>query len=240
MATALNKVHKILRLAMPIREGPNGLRRMTPSTRSSAMSRPRALSKSSNKKSDLKTLVWNRPNIQGLPSDVDTSYDRVHMKGLAKWDGEAGAPLLPVKPLRILVPYNHRVIKVKVFKGHHETIEGEFLVEPAQEPIPMSQSDKAKLTPPNPDIYESDRGYPLVPCGDALIQKMHGYTVLTLNLFPVEYHPKSKKISYYPQMRIQVSTHPLNEFDNDPWVDQAYANEVRALVENPDASGYVF
>ena len=194
-----------------------------------------------------KRVQFENPTVKKAPFErftfgVGEGYDRVDVKGLPKWDGEIGAPLLPVKPLSILIPFKQQVSKVKVFKGPRRNIEGEFFVEPVQEPVPISQGHKAKATLPDPAIYESENVYPLHPCGDAFIRKIRGYIILTVNVFPVEYQPTKKKISFYPQMRVQVETRPLNESlrevgDNNGaslGVDLDYANEIRAIVENPE------
>ncbi|MBN2372186.1 IPT/TIG domain-containing protein [bacterium] len=169
-------------------------------------------------------------------------YDQIDMEGTKIWDGRAGAPILPVKPLSILIPFQHQVSSIKVFKGPCKKIEGEFFLEPAQSPVPTNYCSKVMPTPPDPSIYESDSEYPASPCGDAFIQKRHGYTMLILNLFPVKYHPLDKKISYYPEIELQIETvlvegsYPDGP-DNEGIRIKAnpnYKDEIRSLVDNPD------
>ena len=173
--------------------------------------------------------------------DLGAYYDRVDLAGLATWDAEPGAPLLPVRPLRILIPYNERVIKIKVIKGHHERrerIAEECYIEPAVEPTPISRSKEAKPAAPNPKIYESDSIYPAIPCGDAVIQKIRGYSILSLNLFPVAYRPARRKIAYFPEMQVQIRTQAMDgPGDGIGFVDPGYADEIRRMVENPEVLG---
>ncbi|MBU1631244.1 MAG: hypothetical protein KKH49_05540, partial [Candidatus Omnitrophica bacterium] len=171
--------------------------------------------------------------------ETKDSYNRIQISGLDIWNGTAGAPILPFKPMRILIPYGQKAVGVRVIPGSSQEISGEYILEPAQKPVPLSQLEYAQFTPPNPEIYNSDNPYPYVPCGDAFLQKKSGYTILILNLFPVEYHPLSRKILYYPNMSVEVETVPLSKvYTEEAGVslspDLQVQNEIKALVDNPD------
>ena len=171
------------------------------------------------------------------------SYNTVQISGLDIWNGTAGSPILPFKPMRILIPYGQKVVGVKVISGASQEISGEYILKPAQKQVPIDQIEQAQPTPPNPAIYSSDSPYPYVPCGDAFLQGKSGYAILILNLFPVEYHPLSRKLFYYPNMSVEVETVPLeatsstmsategvSSFAPDPQVK----NEISSMVDNPE------
>lgn len=175
------------------------------------------------------------------PSSFDPAagYDRITVEGLPQWEGEPGAPLLPVKPVHILVPYKHEVTAVKVIQGPRTDLEGTYYIEPVQAPVAIGQGRQAKPTLPDPAIYQSDQVYPPRPCGDILVQKKRGYTIVTVNLFPVTYQPRSGKISYCTEMRVQIKVCPEGASIEPAGIgpDPAYADEVSILVENPETLG---
>ncbi|MDD5454762.1 MAG: C25 family cysteine peptidase [Candidatus Ratteibacteria bacterium] len=175
------------------------------------------------------------------------SYDKFNVPELDTWHGTAGAPILPFKPMRILIPYGQKVTKVKVIPGLKQEISGKYIIEPVQKQVPINQIENAGPTPPNPVIYESDDPYPSVPCGDAFLQGKSGYAILIVNLFPVEYHPKSRKLFYYPDMTVEVETAPLSETTvhllgtsakgasvSSANPDPRIKDEINSMVDNPE------
>lgn len=170
-------------------------------------------------------------------------YHSISLPGLDTWYGTPGAPQIPVKTVRLLIPYGQEAVRVKVIPGPTQEIEGKYLLEPTQKPVPISQLDKAELTLPDPEIYKSDNLYPSIPCGDAFIQRKRGYTILIVNLFPVEYRPKSRRIFYRPYMKVEVETasgqktllaQGINAVASIK-VDHNIADEIQSIVDNPEA-----
>jgi len=173
-----------------------------------------------------------------LVSKAKTEYEEVVMKDLLKLDGTPGAPILPVKPIRLLIPYKHKVVGVEVTTTSLEYIEGEYLIEPTQEPLPTSEADEAKFTLPDPKIYESTNAYPSLPCEDVAIVKKSGYTILLLNLSPIEYHPLKCEIAYYPHIKVEVEVTPEDEaIDENTYYMRVNLKEqdtISSLVDNPE------
>ena len=163
-------------------------------------------------------------------------YDSIILPGLDNWTGSAGAPVVPFKTLKLLIPYGEELAGVKVIHGERREIIGRYLIEPTQEQYPLSKMDEAEPTLPDPLIYESDDIYPSVPCGDAFIQKKHGYTILILNLFPVEYSPKSGKLAYYTEMAVELETVAMDSSLSaiSPRQTPKAIGEISSLVDNPE------
>jgi len=169
-------------------------------------------------------------------------YDRIQIDQLEQWDGAPGAPITPFKTIKMVIPYNQRVTKIRIKLGENYEIPGIYKLEPAAEPVPLSMMDKAKPAQPDPVIYESDSVYPNIPCGDVNIQTKQGYKILFINLFPIEYYPKSGKIKYYPQMEAEIETSPLSNAGGIQNKEQCPAlksdpkikGEIRNLIDNPE------
>jgi hypothetical protein len=166
-------------------------------------------------------------------------YDKIHVPGLEEW-GNAGAPILPVKPVQLLIPYGQKLVGVRVQLGPKTDLSGKYTLEHAQYPVPLSRTDKPEPTPQDPAIYGSDNIYPEVPCGDVFVQKKHGYSILIVNLFPVTYQPVSGKISYYQDMTVQLEVTAQTAIDVTQAktqrisLDPKRIADIRPLVENPE------
>lgn len=161
---------------------------------------------------------------------------RVIMKGMPSI-GQPGEPVLPVKTIRVLVPFGEKVKGINITHGEKIQLKGEYDVEVGQEPIPLSHKGRLKKpTPPEERIYSSDLPFPgrlHTPRG---IQMKKGYQVLLVNLHPIEYLPKSGRLFYYPNMTVEVSTshtlirraHPLSRgLVKD-------REEIKGMVNNPE------
>lgn len=187
------------------------------------------------------TCSFDEPTITSSRDE----FSQVRIEGLDQWNGNPGAPILPFKPVKLLIPHGKDPVGVSVGLGRKIEIPGKYILEPAQKPVPLSQLDKASLTPPDPEIYNSDEIYPVIPCGDALLQKKHGFSILIVNLFPVEYSPVTGKISYYREMTIQVEAIPafmqsvafsaqtktkITNIKPNP----KKTNEIRSIINNPE------
>jgi len=173
-------------------------------------------------------------------------YESIVMPGLEKWHGEPGTPLLPVKTLRLLIPYGVEVSEVKVILGTRYEVSGEHYLEPAQEAVPISMPELAEETLPDVVVYESDEIFPATPGGSLLFQTKRGYKVMIVNLHPVEYQPESRRVFYYTEMDIEIVTKEAEASTvsgssggtNSMPVDLGdfAAEEIRGFVNNPDVA----
>ncbi|MGC9307948.1 MAG: C25 family cysteine peptidase, partial [Thermoplasmatota archaeon] len=139
---------------------------------------------------------------------------------------------MPTKPIYILLPPDAEYESVEV-KTRGRTPLGEgILVEPVEEPqrlpfnppdippdmvppqdIPEETMEKPRLPTPDEEIYGSQQPFPREPYEVVGVQKWRGYTVLIVNLYPVEYIPAPGKLFYYNDMTVTVHTAP-STFDN--------------------------
>ena len=175
--------------------------------------------------------------IGKLQVEKENSYDKVFITADDSWKGVPGSPVLPVKTVTFLVPYGQEVTGVRIIPGKLTVLSGSYYVTPAQMSMPLSVLRQAKFVPPDKSIYTSDTTYPRAPSGDAILQKKAGYNLLFVNLYPVQYRPKSKKIIYYKEMRVQVETLPatVDRAEFAPKPDPQLKEEITKLVDNPQA-----
>ena len=80
---------------------------------------------------------FGRPTITRVGS-----YVSVTIGGLSKIQ-KTGRPKLPVMPVKILIPFGRRLNKLEVIPGRKIELEGQYIVEPGQRPVPLSFTGKS-------------------------------------------------------------------------------------------------
>lgn len=136
--------------------------------------------------------------------DASEDYDYVFIEGLNSF-GQPGEPVIPVKTAKILLPPASTVEKIEIVTDKKSYVSGSYFLAPGQEPVPLSKiSDSIEPTMPNPKIYGSDGPYPGVFYEVISIQRVRGFSILILNLFPLQYIPKTGEVLYYPELDVNL------------------------------------
>jgi hypothetical protein len=162
-------------------------------------------------------------------------YDSVTIPGLES-HGEPGAPVLPFKTAKILLPAGTALENAEVIAGEGSTLQGSYLVEPGQELIPAGFAT-AGTTPPDPALYGSATPFPGQLFSVISVQRLTGYTILLVSLYPVQYVPAAGELTYHETLTVRVTTAsseqtpaaPQSTLRNVP----GDADRVRELVDNP-------
>ena len=119
-----------------------------------------------------------------------------------------GAPLLPVRPLRLALPPGQRVVAVELEQVRSEMLAGRWQIAPAQHPVPLSAKIRPAPTLPDPAIYGADQPVPARWFESAGVQSSRGYRVLTVRLHPLRYSPASGRVERLDRARLVVRTAP--------------------------------
>jgi len=186
------------------------------------------------------SILPSRPDVSAPSATMErkpqlgNGYVSVVMEGLPQWS-ESGLPVLPFKTARILLPYGTEMQDITVTYGNKVSVPGSYLVEPGQEPIPLSHEGPVNLTLPNSEVYDSSVSFPGKLYSDATVQSKTGYRMLLVNLHPVEYIPEAGKLFYYERMTVEVT---VGLADQGEWlsVQGLPQNEkvVGNMVDNPE------
>ena len=104
-------------------------------------------------------------------------YHRVIMDGLDIF-GKPGEPLLPIKTVRVLIPFNSKVKEVRVLPGRKVFLGGSYFIEPGQMPVPLSSQEPVEPTLPDERIYGSSSPFPAKIYSNPFIQSKRGYRIL--------------------------------------------------------------
>jgi hypothetical protein len=101
---------------------------------------------------------------------------------------------------------------------------------PYQNPVPFGETPGDFVV--NNNVYSSALSYPGSLYDEYQIGYSHGYTILSINLRPLQYNPGQGTVSYYPEMTININLKDVNEanrfYQNNP-EDRAWAE---SLVDN--------
>ncbi len=147
--------------------------------------------------------AWEIPLAKGALPGTE-GYVSVAIDGLPQWS-ESGLPVLPFKTAKILLPHGFDVEDIKITCGSKVVLPGSYLVEPGQQPVPLSYEGPVEPTPPRLEVYDSSAPFPGKLHSDNMVQSKSGYRMLLVNLHPVEYIPASGQVSYYESLTVEVT-----------------------------------
>ena len=160
-------------------------------------------------------------------------YYRVGMEGLPNF-GKPGEPELPIRPVRVLIPFGSEVEGVKVSHGREVALDGFYIVEPGQEPVPLSSEAPVEFTPPDEKIYNCSTPFPARIYSDPFPQSKRGYKILILSLYPVSYVPSKGELSYFEEMTVEVKFRPAPPGGLSVRCSSEDRREIMRMVNNPE------
>lgn len=117
----------------------------------------------------------------------------------------AGAPMLPMKQIDIALPTGAVVTGVSVKGTTVQTLEGTFEIMPSSKPETISGTPPDSPFRPDASIYSRDANYPGHYAEVAGQWDLWGQEFVTLNLYPMQYNPVSKKAELVTGMHFEVT-----------------------------------
>ncbi|MBN1444230.1 MAG: hypothetical protein JXA90_16075, partial [Planctomycetes bacterium] len=149
-----------------------------------------------------------------------------------------GAPVLPWKPVRILLPHAADVHSVIVHPGPARRLEGAWFLPPGGEEFSPVGADPPPPPEPDPLIYGSDVPYPPGVHLEHGRQMKHGRSILCLSVCPVSYEPRSGRIDVLESLEVEVAIRrdaslPLAGRSGGTLLRPAHFADLASLVLNP-------
>ncbi len=145
---------------------------------------------------------------------------------------EPGVPALNFVPVRILLPFGHKLenltVKLSPAELQRENLQLDYVR--AQQKISQPQEDQ---TLPDPRIWNSNQAWPYEDFRFLGIQSMRGFQIAVINIYPWKYEPGSRRILASSSVQIEVET----VFDEN--VAQSSANFYSAARGIEDLQGFV-
>ncbi len=146
------------------------------------------------------TLDFPAPTVTEIDGTVRLEFPET-------WThGEPGAPALPWRGITVLLPPGEEITSVDVRGGERQTIDGRWVVAPAQPQYPLSREGSVRPVGFDPEVYASDRIFPANPIGPHSTQFLSGHGIGTFSVCPVEYIPAGGKISYWTGLELRITT----------------------------------
>jgi len=169
-------------------------------------------------------------------------YARVSVAGCSGLR-RVGEPVVPFRTARVLLPPGTQVRRVRAEPlAAARTLPSRGMVEFARTPVPRGPGRDRALAraagdAPDPAVYGSDRPYPAARAELVSVQRMCGYAIAIVRVFPVLYVPSEQELIFCSRIRVTLQ---LAERPFDPQAlamlrtQGAPAARVAAFVDNPD------
>jgi len=153
---------------------------------------------------------------------------------------DIGKPMIPVTHIRIALPEDMNVIQICINEIQEETIEGSYLLYPAQPAYQISTVGSIKqFIPPNPQTYQSKHHYPSAYIEFIGQTDLAGQSIATLVVYPLRYLPSQRKITLVSSITITVegtSGHECSDYlphNIREYGREMYQQMVQDMVINP-------
>jgi len=151
-----------------------------------------------------------------------------------------GDPDLPVFYYTFYVPINEKAVSVTLKSKKQEIILLHDDLMPSQRPIPTSLKDQdTTFSIPNKLVYESDKAYPAMQARICKTDYLDGdLKLVTIEVYPMQYYPKSKKIIYSSQFEIKLETKTDDNSDAQKFHPKKRNRDImgilKSMVVNPE------
>lgn len=126
--------------------------------------------------------------------------------GNALQSSNEGEPVLPVVPAKIVLPAGCSIDAIKVTGGRKKTMEGTYRIRHGEAKIPLVPDAKPRKAKPKSSIYDSDTPFPYNVVELVGVQKKRGVAIAILKIHPVQYRPRSGKITVYESISFSLQT----------------------------------
>lgn len=139
--------------------------------------------------------------------DSRNEYSRVTLDG-AQTIGTPGDPALPWFGVKLLIPLGTSATLIKVERSNPKTIDLVKAIAPIQQQYPFSYSGRITPDLPNPFIYSSDEGFPVVTDNGLRTEFLAGHSLAFTAVCPFEYHPLRSELVYYSRLTVTIESSP--------------------------------
>ncbi len=150
---------------------------------------------------------------------------------------DPGYPMVPYIPVKLLIPMGEKYDSFTLsFSGTHSIRSNQY-IEPALNQQPLSGAF-VNNTDIDLSIYEQNRQFPTVNYEVLGTQRMKGYDLLLVNIYPYKYNPVSEEITWYDRAEFSFSSSSdleRREIQNSFLLDKSEVKErISTQVINPE------
>ena len=160
--------------------------------------------------------------------DAPTCKDKViSIDSDVRYIAEPGVPRLPYKTSNVLLPYGNKISSISVELSDPIVLDGQFDVDQVQQqmPIQKGRTEEFVRTERNVEIYNNSANFPEYDYKLVTVQRMNGFDLAFINIYPYKYNPVTQELSYYSKAEVFVNT----EYDTET------ANlQSKRIINNPN------
>ena len=147
---------------------------------------------------------------------------------------QPGEPDIPASGASLLIPQGTTITSIDVTGSTPITLGPGYHIQPVQTPVTLDTIDTTRPTITyNTTIYHSTTYYPTTLYNNLGVQNCRGYSILELQLNPIQYQPTTGGIRYYPTLTVTIHLTPTtthNILFRGRNSDEAYIHQ---KVDNP-------
>lgn len=144
-------------------------------------------------------FIFSKPKIEKIEVNNE-AYDRVTINRLPN-SGDLNQPCLPVKSVKVLIPYGGELDFVNVVAKEKSLVGSGYNVEVGHNIIPLEINAAPQDTQKKYNNVLPEKLYSIVST-----HTLRGYTVLFVNIYPVQYLEDTGEIAYYKHITLEVKT----------------------------------
>ena len=182
---------------------------------------------------------FKKPGLEEVKL-IQEEFTNIMVPGCISLGRDIGAPDLPVKFEKILIPYGKTVENINVYGDSVELIQRDIdlllkPVTPYQRPIPIGESPPDDIAFDD-ECYSSSELYPSDIVKNQGVGYSNGYAILSIGINPVQYIPSEGKLYYYNLITVEIelgNSERINPYYRDTIEDKAW---VESLVINSEVT----
>jgi hypothetical protein len=180
----------------------------------------------------IQTYTFIQPTITALNIE-DKTYDAIQTTDLVTV-GEPGDPTLPAKLVYLLMPPQTTVNNIEIYSESKRLIGTNLELDPIGYSIPIKPNAEICIPQPNPAIYQSDQLFPGILHTEIGTYTYRGYSILVLQLHPIQYNPVTGNLWYHPKLTVYIDT---QEIDKIPSTYRGFPQDLQTIttkIDNPN------
>lgn len=149
----------------------------------------------------------------------------------------AGQPTLPFRTVRLLLPPDTAADSISASSvAETVIIEIAHPLEYGRNPVPSGNRSVAPGVQPDMAVYQSTNAYPALSAELASVQRLDGYDIAIVSVFPLRYEPVPGRLLFTPALRVDIAVSNVRHNPTTQLTTRLHdQRRVSALVDNPEA-----
>ncbi len=166
---------------------------------------------------------------------TEGDIDLVTIDGFERYS-KTGAPVIPVKPVEILVPAGMKIETVTSNAINISQLPGTYRLSHGKKPRPRVAGEPVVPTKPDPEIFGMTQFWPIKHHDLVTVQTNRGFNIAHVNLFPLQYSPRAGKIRMASKLRLTVRFASMDSHHRVK-PTKRLRKKLERKIDNPDTMG---